>query len=175
MRNLKVNRIIRTALKADGGTVTDIVVNGEDIYYMKNCQLCLLRNGVESILSPEKYEIVASAEYLPFENVIWFATANSFVIYSIAKEEITDVKVSKCLLAAAWNATKEVLAVVHEDSEVATYVIDYENRSATRLECSRLDAAVPKTVYVGWGSAINQFRGSDGKLRPNATDNPSNG
>lgn len=170
MRNLRVNSVKRSRLKTSSGKISGIViVDEDDFYYIKDGEFCSMRNNVEIVLCPESmFETIPGGEleYLAFENRIWFATRDRMVYYCRDTEQVSSVFFDKSVSCAAWNPTREVLAVVHEDdAQVVVYTIDLENECTQCMDCTSLSVSVPRGVYVGWGSADTQFRGSEGKLK----------
>lgn len=169
MRNLKVNRIKRAPLELTNGKISAIVVvdDGSALYYVRDGEFCMVRENQETILSPEIFEnVLVEPEYLSFERRVWFATHDKLVYYACETEQLIIIPLEKSAYCFAWNPTREILAVVHEDTEVATYSVDLENGCAQRLDfTTTVHNAVPHGVYVGWGSTDTQFRGSEGKLR----------
>lgn len=173
MRNLKINSIKRFDLKSiisDSERIGGIVAVNNDFYYIKNDgEFCTTQNNQESVLSPEIFvSILAGPEYLSFEDRIWFATDDKLIYYCPKTDTITSIALAKKALCFGWNPTKEILVVVHEDAEVVTYSVDLVNECVQSLcgnNKSSLYSAVPDGVYVGWGSADTQFRGSEGKIK----------
>lgn len=165
MRNLKINRIQRTPINTENGEISGIVAitlnTSTVLFYIKDGQFYMFRDDKEILLTPQSFEnLIGKPEYLEFERRVWFATKDMLVYYDYETEEVVSVPLQTPAQCFAWNPTKELLAVVHENGQVVTYTVDFN-----RMDCTSLDSAVPDSVYVGWGSADTQFRGSEGKLK----------
>lgn len=165
MKNLEVTTINRKPLQPSTSEASQIAVNGDTIFLIKDNNLHSQIADITEILSPVEYNHIIAFEYLTFENKLFIATSNGLVYYCPQTEDTITVPFEQQLAAAAWNSTQEVLAVVFSNAEVATYNVDHENGIARCLDKSSLEAKVPQTVYVGWGSADTQFRGSEGKMK----------
>lgn len=155
----------RKRLQQPAENILQIVANDEATFLIKNNQLFIQKDNTEILTAPEEFQFVSALEYLSFENKLFFTTSNELVYYSLDSEELRHIPLEQNIACTAWNSTQETLAVVFENSEVATYNIDYESGIARRLAKSELGAKVPQTVYVGWGSANTQFRGTEGKKK----------
>lgn len=164
MKNLKLRSVSRKRLE-HGYNLTSVIAIDDAFYLVQNGEFRLLRNNTVSVLSPESHRLVAPLEHLSFENKICLVSDSQLLLYDPSTEDLLSLPFDIPLECAAWNATQEILAVVHTNSDVATYSIDFESAVARCLEKSFLEAEVPQTVYVGWGSAETQFRGSEGKRK----------
>lgn len=149
------------------GNVSKVTINESVVYAIKEKKLYQYSDDIEKLLSAAIFECVTELEYLLFENKLWFGTGEELVYYSPELDVVSTIDLDSAFVAAVWNPTQEILTVVHCSSEVATYIVDYENCYARCLGRCPMNTAVPQTVYVGWGSANTQFRGSEGKLKPN--------
>lgn len=168
MKNLQLVTISTKDLPKSPINASHVACNEDTIYLIIDKKLYKSYNDTETLVSDETYECITPLEFLTFENKLWFGTGHEFISYCPESELITRILLEDEFLCATWNPTQEALAVVFANSDVATFNIDYESGIALRINRSNLQAAVPQTVYVGWGSANTQFRGSEGKLKPNS-------
>lgn len=168
MKNLQLMTIHRRKLQQSSENASQIAANDEAIFSIKDNKLFVQKDSTETLVSPEEFHCVSALEYLSFENKLFFTTTNELVYYSLDSEDIRRIPLEETISCTSWNSTQETLAVVFENSAVATYNIDYESGTVRLLAKSDLSANVPQTVYVGWGSANTQFRGSEGKNKQNA-------
>lgn len=160
--------IYRRKLHQSSTNSSQIVANDEVIFSIKDNKLFVQKDDTETSVSPEEFYGVSNLEYLSFENKLFFTTTNELVYYCLDSEDIRRIQLEENIACTAWNSTQETLAVVFESFAVATYNIDFESCTARCLAKSNLSSTVPQTVYVGWGSANTQFRGSEGKKKQTA-------
>lgn len=163
MKNLQ---LVNFDLKKLPKNPCQVTVNEDVVYFIKENKLYKFYNCIETLLSNDTYNCLTPLEFLQFENRLWFGTGHEFISYCSQSNTILTIPLEDEYLCATWNPTQEVLAVVFANSKVATFNIDYETGIALPINQSSLHASVPQTVYVGWGSANTQFRGSEGKLKP---------
>lgn len=168
MKNLQLATLTTQNLPKCPINATHVTCNDGVIYLIRDKKLYKSFNDCETLLSEESYKCITPLEFLTFENKLWFGTGHEFISYCPDTNTITKILLEDEFLCASWNTTQETLAVVFSNYDVATFNIDYESGIPLLVNKSNLNAAVPQTVYVGWGSANTQFRGSEGKLKPNS-------
>jgi hypothetical protein len=155
MKNLE---LLELEHKTVSDTFSDVEVftqTSDSLYFIHNNTLHKheINNNKTTELCPQNFEGATSVKFLAFENKICIVTQNNVCIFDPdGSIELQTYKFEQPIAAASWNLTEEIIAIVFENGDVATYNFDYENGQIFSQGQSSVNAKIPDTVYVGWGS-----------------------
>lgn len=167
MKNLELLELVHKTTKGAFSDVKLVSPTPDYIYYIRDNFLHRydFTCGDTSQLCPHNFEGATHLKALVIENKICVVICDQLQIVNLNGTQVQSIQFRKKISVISWNPTEELAALVFHDGEIATYNIDYENAEIFPQGKSSIDAKIPDTVYVGWGSKDTQFRGSEGKLK----------
>lgn len=148
-----------------------------DIFYVKGASLykhdTTLNTSEE--LCPQIFNDIISIKVLEIEQKVCLVTKHTLhIVDPKGDNEIQIVSFEEEIAAIEWSLSEEAVVIVFENGNIAVFSVDYENGEIFSQGSSSVDAKVPDTLYVGWGSKDTQFRGSEGKLKNKSNEKPGN-
>ncbi|KAJ3653039.1 hypothetical protein Zmor_018957 [Zophobas morio] len=168
MKNLELLQLFHKPVDDTFAPSTIFAQTGDTTYFIKNTTLYkhdFIKNTTLEVC-PHNFEDATHLKVLTIENKICIVTKDSIHIFDPEEhQELQTLAFDSDIAAISWNPTEEIVALVSQSGDVATYSIDYINGEVFPQGQSSVQAKIPDTVYVGWGSKDTQFRGSEGKLK----------
>ena len=160
MRNLKLHSVDKIEVSGD-------LQNATSTFFFKNSIYAVIEGFVYRYSPEDVKRVCVSSEqkcitdvvFLVFEEVIWFGTGRSFVIYAPKTEAVDVIDFSEPFTAVGWSPTQDTLTVVSTTGNIFVISLNVKGKSYKCIESCRISDPVVQKFTVGWGSKESQFRG----------------
>ncbi|KAJ8937402.1 hypothetical protein NQ314_011888 [Rhamnusium bicolor] len=153
---------VRTNEQEYGKTVACAVSEEITCFITENNYLCVCeQDKLENIgLATEIIEDdnLKYIRFLAMHNVIFVASSYQLLVFERNLQSHTNHSIQSPIAELAWNPTETLLVVISKNEEVVLY--SYSRDSMFEIKSTiKLNADVPNSLYVGWGSENTQFLG----------------
>lgn len=137
-------------------------------------QRFILDGKIVHHISKESEQIaegILTIDWIPIENTIYMGDGDKFNCYNVHTKENSIIEIPDGYIVYAWNPSQDKIALVSKDGYLKTATLDVYNSTCTFSSALELATTeISPFIDIGWGSRDTQFRGSEGKILKQSSD-----